>query len=119
MESLPYCQLKELKLDDTATPIEFKGKDADGVRQYLKDLAEGSEEICRVKLLLVGDEKQGKTSLIHFLQTRESFKKTNRKKPSRTDGIDIKIWREDLDGREVTISSWDFAGQQVSGFTLL
>ena len=119
MESLPYCQLRKLGLDGKATPIEFKGKNTDGVRQYLKDLAEGSEEICRVKLLLVGDERQGKTSLIHFLQTRKSFEESNRKEPSRTDGVDIKIWREDLDGREVTISSWDFAGQQVSGSPLL
>ena len=28
-------------------PLEFKGKDADGVRQYLRDLAEGSEEIIQ------------------------------------------------------------------------
>ena len=113
-----YCQLKVLKLDDEATSIEFQGKDADRVRQYLKDMAEGSSEICRVKLLLVGNERQGKTSLIHFLQNGKSFEESNGDEPSRTDGIDIKIWREDVDGKQVTISSWDFAGQQVSTFKL-
>ena len=115
LESLPYCQqLKTLYLDDKAKPIEFQRKNADEVRQYLRDLSEGSKEIVRVKLLLVGDEKQGKTSLLHFLESNESFEQTNKKNPERTDGIDIKIWREKKDGNEITISSWDFAGQQVS-----
>ena len=67
-----------------------------------------------MKLLLVGDERQGKTSLLHYLQTGKSFKDTNKKEPERTDGVDIKIWREKKEKKEVTISSWDFAGQRVS-----
>ena len=87
-------------------PDELKGKNVEEIRQYFKDLKEGSKEICRVKFLLVGNEQQGKTSLLHCL-----MKKPFKENIDRTDGIDIHIW-EPKDSN-VTFSAWDFAGQQV------
>ncbi len=70
----------------------------------------------------MGDEYQGKTTLLHFLMN----KKPPKEKVKRTDGIDIHIWqpKQSGDKREigddsndsdnnVTISAWNFAGQRV------
>ena len=110
LETIPFCTLKYLNLDDSATPLEFQGKKTDEIRQYFLDFTAGSEEIVRVKLQLVGDGMQGKTSLLHFLEKRKRMEK----EPERTDGIDIKIWKETKENDEVTISCWDFAGQEVN-----
>ena len=84
----------------------MKRKDPKEIRQYYFDLSKGKEEINRIKLLLIGDEYQGKTTLLYFLRTgnppREEIK--------RTDSIDIHIWEPK---KGIQISAWDFAGQKV------
>ncbi len=75
----------------------------------------GSEEIYRVKLLLVGNAEQGKTSLLQCLRNNERKKNDNSKEnETRTDGIEIEIWEtKNKEGKLVSFSSWDFAGQEV------
>ena len=89
--------------------IELREKNVEEIRQYFRDFDKGNETVCRVKVLLVGDGMQGKTSLLNFLKTGESMKS----EPERTDGIDIHLWKQEREGEEITLSAWDFAGQEV------
>ncbi|EGG24144.1 leucine-rich repeat-containing protein [Cavenderia fasciculata] len=121
--------LSELKLDGNplrTPPPEILHQGLQAILDYLKDLIKGQEQCYRMKLMIVGQENVGKTTLLKTLRDRK-------KKPSvagpniSTDGIVIDNWVfngqfDDIDvdsGRpikkkqDITLSVWDFAGQEI------
>jgi len=87
----------------------FKPLDMNIVRQYLNELKKGKTLSKQMKLLILGKERHGKTSLIHFLREGKSIKS-----PQSTDGIDINSWKiKGKNNESINLSTWDFAGQQV------
>ena len=84
------------------------------IRKYFEDLRKGKSKNKRCKLMIVGKENQGKTSLLHYLKEGKSIGKTTKS----TDGIDVNLWhiknnKDNNDENEVIFSTWDFAGQKV------
>jgi len=91
---------------------------------YLKDLGTGAEENYRVKLLIVGFENVGKTTLLYGLQEKKKtlntatdgiemiscqIKKKTKKFISMEDEKFKKLKKDKL--LKLNISVWDFAGQ--------
>ncbi len=76
------------------------------VRNYLRSL-QADETIANdeVKLVLLGNSTSGKTTLVEYLMDKE-FKTTL---PS-THGINNILWKPE--GRDYTVSIWDFGGQE-------
>ena len=78
--------------------------------QYLHSNPEDTEVCHRVKLMLVGYGGAGKTSLLRALRGGLAVDK-----PAPTEGIEItdewKLLAPGPDGTEVSLSTWDFAGQ--------
>jgi hypothetical protein len=105
LEKLYISQIPEEYGTDKYEPL-----DMNKVRQYLNELKKGKTFSKQMKLLLLGKERHGKTSLIHFLREGKSIKS-----PQSTDGIDINSWKikGKNNGESINISTWDFAGQQV------
>ena len=85
------------------------------IRKYFEDLVrKGKSKNKRCKLMIVGKENQGKTSLLHYLKEGKSIGNTTKS----TDGIDVNLWniknnKDNNDENEVIFSTWDFAGQEV------
>jgi len=72
-------------------PPEVTSKNVKVILGYLRDLAKGAEAIYRVKVMMVGQENVGKTTLLKMIKRRrvkKASKKTSIKTIS-TDGIDI------------------------------
>jgi GTPase SAR1 family protein len=110
LESLIHCNLIELKIDDEYIPDELQNKSINNIRQYFKDLKKGKEKSKQIKLLIIGEEGHGKTSLLYFLKENKSISKPTKS----TDGIEVESWKiKDKNKKEITISTWDFAGQKV------
>jgi len=122
--------LKELPLEDRYKEgKESVDEHSRKILARLKYRALTGEEACfRVKLMVVGQENVGKTSLLRcFREEKEKSKLKLGKKQKAThttsvsvatDGIDIHDWIENVtlkDGTkvELTINAWDFAGQIV------
>ena len=91
---------------------------------FLHDLIADSKPSYRMKLMVVGQEAVGKTSLLRCItakQRKPSFFGTKRsasKAPLSTDGIDIEQWDRRVklasgEGIKVNFRAWDFAGQEV------
>lgn len=114
--------LESLRLD--GNPIE--GLDAElyggydgrrtlqSLRDYFRGLERGSVRHDQVKLLLVGNGRVGKTSLVNRLID-------NRFDPDQpsTHGIQLREWRleqvaqDKLQGRPLRVAVWDFGGQDI------
>ena len=128
IEAASKSKLKYLHLNNDVVPEELrfwsdkeslytknKYLDVEKIRKYFEDLVRfGKSKNKRCKLMIVGKENQGKTSLLHYLKERKSIGKTTKS----TDGIDVNLWniknnKDDNDENEVTFSTWDFAGQEV------
>jgi GTPase SAR1 family protein len=81
--------------------------------QLLRDQQQAAASNYRVKLMLVGKEKVGKTSV------RDCFARRKKRGPNlSTDGVDLEtiVYPMQLAGgqtRNVTFNVWDFAGQEV------
>ena len=80
---------------------------------YMANMLAGSKSVYRMKMMIVGQENVGKTSLMRALKKEKKGKKE--KKEDRnlaTDGIDIHEWHVKSNSvEEIEFSSWDFAGQ--------
>jgi Leucine-rich repeat (LRR) protein len=134
--------LKTLILDGNplrTPPPEIVKQGIKGIFGYLKNLAEGSQQCFRLKLMIVGQgdffffstlfcffsststtkiaENIGKTTMLRTLRGIKSKEDT-----ISTDGIDIGDWNlkvqfKDENGHKkkevVQISAWDFAGQEL------
>jgi len=87
------------------------------IKEYLKQCYQGMVPCYRMKLMLVGEEEVGKTSLLRCL------KKVKKKKTISvsTDGIDIGELKISIPEKkddtivetEVNLSVWDFGGQEL------
>ena len=124
IEAASKSKLKYLGLNNDIVPEELrfwgdgylsKYLDVEKIRKYFEDLVrKGKSKNKRCKLMIVGKENQGKTSLLHYLKEGKSIGKTTKS----TDGIDVNLWniknnKDDNDENEVIFSTWDFAGQEV------
>ncbi|MCJ7604214.1 MAG: leucine-rich repeat domain-containing protein [Desulfobulbaceae bacterium] len=85
-----------------------------GVRNYFQALAKGGTPNNEVKLLLLGNGRVGKTSLIMALLDRIFVENVNS-----TDKIQMRFWEmtgmkpEILKGNPLQINIWDFGGQEI------
>lgn len=148
--SLGYMSnLKSLKLNNNpfkTPPPEIVKAGLRTILGYLRDLDTGSESIYRTKIMMVGQENIGKTTLLKAIKKyrhqKWTPKRTSIKPTISTDGIDIAEWtievqldnerdsmkplsratsfigsrlstQEDSSKKMVSISAWDFAGQEI------
>ena len=78
---------------------------------YLRDLAKGAEPVYRIKLMMVGQENVGKTTILRHIKRRRmrrALKKTPIKPTISTDGIEIDEWQLEVpldDDKDVTLST--------------
>lgn len=87
-----------------------------GIMEYLKDLFKGNEPCYRLKIMIVGQENVGKTTLSSHLRKKQEISTTS------TDGIVIEPWpvfsiNIEEEGKTkkqpVELTVWDFAGQEI------
>ncbi|WP_416864084.1 MAG: COR domain-containing protein [Imperialibacter sp.] len=97
-------------------PIEIAVKGLDALKKYFEELGTADEKdfLYEVKLLLVGEERVGKSSLTKALSDENySFDLYEKS----TEGIDIKKWliqKAKLNhGKDFQINIWDFGGQEI------
>ena len=76
--------------------------------EYLLQFEKGKSPLNEAKLILVGDGKVGKTSIVNRLLF-DTFNKDE----SQTDGVDIKDWKLSRNDSTIRLSIWDFGGQQI------
>jgi small GTP-binding protein len=121
-DTLQQLELEGNKLIEPPPEVVSLGKDA--ILKHLHDMLDGTQECFRMKLMLVGQENVGKTSLLNALKKKRKnlgpvAKITKQTAPLSTDGIDIETWQlpifiPRLKRKEVvTLSVWDFAGQEI------
>ncbi len=118
--------LEELRLKgnflEGFLPPEAQANGTRGVLAYLRDVHKGAERCYRMKLMFVGKEAAGKTSLSYYLLNNRRIEKA----PLSTDGINITNWeippteiepelvekymKDNWSNKPITFSVWDFAG---------
>ena len=83
------------------------------MRNYFEEKSKQADHLYEIKLLLVGEERAGKSSLANAL-TDPDYVFTEKKS---TEGIDISRW--DIPSAEIKLSKdfrvnvWDFGGQEI------
>jgi hypothetical protein len=119
LDFLPFelCQLTTLQSLDflkgnrlDSIPKDILGRSLNGIMLYLKGLQTEKAVWNKIKLMFVGQEAVGKTSLL------ECFRSGLKKLASpvmnlSTDGIDIGIWKPKNTSLEFV--TFDFGGQQI------
>jgi len=90
-------------------PFEIINRGKDAVIEYYRSLKEDHEiPLNEGKVILVGDGGAGKTSLVKQL-LGEFFNQNERQ----TDGINIKNWKFQKNGKSIKANLWDFGGQEI------
>ncbi len=124
-KELPQLKILSLEGNPVAIPPpeiaiekDYEDKNSGGnikrIKNYFKELEEKQVDyLYEVKLLIVGEEKAGKSSLAEALSNpRYRFKDKQS-----TEGIDILKWiipNEELNlTRDVRLNIWDFGGQEI------
>ena len=102
LEKLQTLNLTGLKLKD---PPEQYRKSAKDLVAYLKSKLRKAKPFYSMKLMLVGRENRGKTTLVARLQGRDYRNQS-------TVGVDISEWECDEGPNVFYFSIWDFAGQE-------
>lgn len=93
-------------------PSELAMQGIGAIRAYFEQLEEqGASRLYEAKLLIVGEPGAGKTSLAAKLVDPDA----DLPAPEETTrGIDVVPWRfRTPEGKDVTVSIWDFGGQQI------
>ncbi|MCH8960896.1 MAG: GTP-binding protein, partial [Bacteroidetes bacterium] len=101
----------DLKANQLPIPPEIleKKDDPDILINYYLQYSTGQKRpLNEVKMLLVGQGKVGKTSLVKRLLDG-SFDLHEGK----TEGINITQWNVGVDGQDVQLNVWDFGGQEI------
>ncbi|MGH1384761.1 MAG: COR domain-containing protein [Kordia sp.] len=118
-EIVELPNLETLELNGTPLvepPIEIACKGIEAIKRYYEEIDASSEKdnLYEVKLLLVGEERVGKTTIVEAL-SNPNFEFDLYK--DSTEGIDIKTWiieKEKLKfKKEFKINIWDFGGQEI------
>ncbi|MBE9041330.1 leucine-rich repeat domain-containing protein, partial [Oscillatoriales cyanobacterium LEGE 11467] len=78
------------------------------INYYLKNQAEPSHPLNEAKVLLVGEAKVGKTSLVKRL-----IDGTFDPHEPMTEGILIRAWPIEVNEQTVKLNVWDFGGQEI------
>ncbi|MEM9119214.1 MAG: COR domain-containing protein [Cyanobacteria bacterium P01_F01_bin.56] len=86
------------KIDEPQTIINY----------YLQNITEPSRPLNEAKVLLVGEAKVGKTSLVKRL-----IDNTFDPQEGMTEGINIREWPIEAKGQTVKLNVWDFGGQEI------
>lgn len=106
-------RLEVFKNPLASIPVEVIGRGTGALLQYLSQLKGKSTTWKRIKLMIVGEEATGKTSLLSCMtikkQTKKGFKKRNKETVS-TDGLSIGNWQPDT---SIEFQTWDFGGQEI------
>eukprot|EP00961_Rhodomonas_salina_P159136 2142827-Rhodomonas_salina.1 len=89
-------------------PLDVVRRGTDAVLQYLRDLSFGDEHCFYQKIVLVGDQTAGKSSLIESLI---ASKPSPTIKEERTVGIDVRKWRPK--SSKVVAQVYDAAGHKT------
>eukprot|EP01119_Soliformovum_irregulare_P016349 TRINITY_DN4710_c0_g2_i3.p1 TRINITY_DN4710_c0_g2~~TRINITY_DN4710_c0_g2_i3.p1 ORF type:complete len:1173 (+),score=432.27 TRINITY_DN4710_c0_g2_i3:488-3520(+) len=90
--------------------------DAASLLGYLADLMKGSQKIFRMRLMVVGEENVGKTTLVTCLK---KIKAKAEGLNQSTNGIAIDNWNlnlafgNDKTKKDIQLTVWDFAGQEI------
>ncbi|PRP77349.1 hypothetical protein PROFUN_05594 [Planoprotostelium fungivorum] len=97
----------------------------DKIFGYLSDLGKGQEVNNRIKLMVMGQESTGKTTLLSSIKGKIKFPKILQKAPAVTEGINIVEFsttatrepKKDSKEKEKPVkidwSAWDFDGQEA------
>ena len=96
---------------------EFCEKSAQAARPrdilaYYFAMRQAARPLNEVKMLLVGRGGAGKTSIVRRLRENKWVKGSRE-----TQGITIKPWRVEVEGRKAIVHTWDFAGQVMTHAT--
>eukprot|EP01103_Thecamoeba_quadrilineata_P004097 TRINITY_DN1381_c3_g1_i1.p1 TRINITY_DN1381_c3_g1~~TRINITY_DN1381_c3_g1_i1.p1 ORF type:complete len:1903 (+),score=318.22 TRINITY_DN1381_c3_g1_i1:778-5709(+) len=87
---------------------------------FLKETLAGSHALFRTKLMVIGQDNVGKSTLLRWITTKKKI--TNRLDELSTDGVEISEWSfytdrfNDKGGKnkiQIDVSTWDFAGQDL------
>ncbi|MCP4536731.1 MAG: GTPase, partial [Chloroflexi bacterium] len=92
-------------------PPEIAARGMDDVLDFLRALAEGSAVRREAKMLLVGEGRSGKSSLLRALQGEPFVEGLDT-----THGIDVEPYclpHPNRPGEDVILNVWDFGGQQI------
>eukprot|EP01132_Coremiostelium_polycephalum_P008525 gene8525-10480_t len=119
------AHLHQLKIEGNpirTPPPEIIQKGHVQILQFLKDLSKGQQECYRMKLMIVGQENVGKTTLIKVLRDKKKTKILQAQPNISTDGIIIDDWvlsggqvktKSKTAPDQITLTTMDFAGQEV------
>jgi len=120
---LDMPNLEIFEIDEN--PLEGQSKELIGMkledikqvlREQRKAKKEGKKEvpINELKLLLVGEERAGKSTIAEALSTPDFVFKEGKKS---TEGIDVVTWNIDKETMQCTdgfrVNIWDFGGQEI------
>lgn len=102
--------------DLIAIPEEFleeSRSDAQTILRYYTDwLTKPKRRLSEAKVLLVGEGKVGKTSLVNRMIDNEFHSDEKQ-----TDGILIRQWHAPFEGGDLRLNVWDFGGQEIQHST--
>ena len=105
--------LTKLYLNDNPLPIPpeilaRKEEPRTIINYYIQNLAEPSRPLNEAKVILVGEAKVGKTSLVKRLLD-DDFDAGE----TMTEGINIREWSVRANDQTVKLNVWDFGGQEI------
>eukprot|EP00026_Physarum_polycephalum_P000783 Phypoly_transcript_00784.p1 GENE.Phypoly_transcript_00784~~Phypoly_transcript_00784.p1 ORF type:complete len:1126 (+),score=166.43 Phypoly_transcript_00784:12-3389(+) len=111
-------KLESLKVGNNAffnIPNSVVKKGPKAVIKYFEEFQQENRNCCKIKLMVVGQENVGKTTLLQALRNTTKMM-GDHSIPLSTDGIDIATWKVKLDKvtkKKIEFSCWDFAGQEI------
>ena len=108
LQSLSFLDLDGLN-DINDPPKSIRGE-AKHCINFLNQKLRSTQGYYRMKLMLVGKQERGKTTLVARLQGRDVKESDNQS----TVGIDVSEWRcsPRAIGKQFTFNIWDFGGQE-------
>ena len=108
---LKMIKLKGNLLEDPPPEIVQQGTKA--ILNYLNEKLKGLDHIYEAKLLIVGEERAGKTSLMKSL----TIPQYQLEDEQSTEGINIRSWHipknKTLFEKDFRLNVWDFGGQEI------